>query len=39
MIDCLQGLFMGDGIKRRPRHIIQLHVGLGRNKGETRGSS
>jgi hypothetical protein len=36
MIDYVCILFVGDGVKRRLRRIIQQHVGPGKNTGEKR---
>jgi hypothetical protein len=36
-VDYLCVLFVGDGIKRRPRCIVRKRVGLGRSTGESRG--
>jgi hypothetical protein len=37
MIEYFPVLFVGDGVKSRPRRIIRQHAGLERNTGEVRG--
>jgi hypothetical protein len=38
MIDYSRLLFVGDGGKHRPLHIIRQHVGLEKNTERNRGS-